>query len=92
MGPQRRLKIYVGFNSPSIIRYLEPLSRDVFRIRYADCHFNETVFPPLGGEKLIPEERQEITWNASTLSHFDPCTNQCELKVQRIINLHNLAN
>ena len=92
MGPQCRLKIYVGFNSPSIIRYLEPLSGDVFRVRFADCHFNENVFPPLGGEKLIPEERQEITWNASTLSHFDPCTNQCELKVQRIINLHNLAN
>ena len=23
MGPQRRLEIYVGFDSPSIIRYLE---------------------------------------------------------------------
>ena len=30
--------------------------------------------------------------NASTLSHFDPRTNQCELEVQRIIHLHNLAN
>ena len=26
------------------------------------------------------------------MSHFDPCTNQCELKVQRIIHLQNLAN
>ena len=26
MGPQRRLGIYIGFNSPSIIRYLEPLT------------------------------------------------------------------
>ena len=31
MGPQRRLGIYVGFDSPSIIRYLEPLTRDLFR-------------------------------------------------------------
>ena len=30
--------------------------------------------------------------DASTLSHFDPRTNQCELEVQRIIHLHNLAN
>ena len=30
MGPQRRLGIYVGFDSPSIIRYLEPLTDDVF--------------------------------------------------------------
>ena len=60
--------------------------------RFADCHFNETKFPPLGGEKSILEERQEITWNASTLSHFGPRTNQYELEVQRIIHLYNLAN
>ena len=90
--PQRRLRIYVGFDSPFIIRYLEPLIGDVFRARFADCHFNETIFPPLGGEKSIPEERREITWNTSTLSHFDPRTNQCELEVQRIIHLYNLAN
>ena len=47
--PQRRLEIYVGFDSPSIIRYLEPLTGDVFRARFADCHFNEIVFPQLGG-------------------------------------------
>ena len=50
------------------------------------------MFSPLGGEKSIPEERQEITSNASTLSYFVPRTNQCELDVQRIIHLHNLAN
>ena len=55
MGPQRRLGIYVDFNSPSIIRYLEPLTGDVFTARFADCHFNEHVFPLLGGEKSIPE-------------------------------------
>ena len=26
------------------------------------------------------------------MSHPDPCTNQCELEVQRIIHLKNLAN
>ena len=49
MGPQCRLGIYVSFDSPSIIKYLEPLTGDDFRARFADCHFNETVFPPLGG-------------------------------------------
>ena len=33
-----------------------------------------------------------ITWNASTMSHLDPRTNQYELEVQRIIYLQNLAN
>ena len=50
MGPQRRIGIYVGLDSPSIIKYLEPMTEDVFRARFADCHFNETVFPQLGGE------------------------------------------
>jgi hypothetical protein len=92
MGPQRRLGIYVGFDSPSIIRYLEPLTGDVFKARFEDCHFNETVFPPLGGEKSLPEARREINWNVSTLSNFDPRTNQCELEVQRIIHLQGIAN
>ena len=26
------------------------------------------------------------------MSHFDPCTNQCELEVQMIIHLQNIAN
>ena len=92
MGPQRRLEIYVGFDSLSIIRYLEPLKKDIFAARIADCHFNESVFPPLGGEKLVPEERREIVWNASIMSHFNPHTNQCELEVQKIIHLQNPTN
>ncbi|KAM2757165.1 hypothetical protein PS2_018946 [Malus domestica] len=68
----RRLGIYVGFDSPSIIRYLEPLTGDMFTTRFTDCHFDEIVFPSLGGEKTVPEERQELTWVVLTLSHFDP--------------------
>jgi hypothetical protein len=47
MRPQRRLGIYVGFNSPSIIRYLEPLTNDIFNARFEDCHFDENPFPSL---------------------------------------------
>ena len=47
MEPQRRLGIYVGFDSPSIIRYLESLTGDMFTAHFADCHFDETVFPSL---------------------------------------------
>ena len=75
MGPQQRPGIYVGFDFPSIIRYLKPLTGNVFTVRFADCHFNESAFPPLRGEKSVPEERKEITWNAYTIYHFDPCTN-----------------
>ena len=51
MGPQRRLGIYVGYDSPSIIKYLEPLTGDVFTARFADCHFNEANFPILGEKR-----------------------------------------
>ena len=57
MGPQCRIGIYVGLDSLSIIKYLEPMTGDVFRARFADCHFNETVFSQLGGEKSILEGR-----------------------------------
>ena len=50
MGSQRRLGIYVGFESPSIIRYLEPLIGDMFTSRFAYCRFDEKVFSKLGRE------------------------------------------
>jgi hypothetical protein len=37
MGPQRRLGMYIGFHSPSTIKYLEPLTGDIFTARFADC-------------------------------------------------------
>ena len=52
----------------------------------------ETVFPPLGREKLVLEVRRDITWNVLTLPHLDPHTNQCELEVQWIIHLQGIAN
>ena len=56
LGPQRRLGIYVGFQSASIINYIKPLMGEVLNARFADCHFDENLFPPLGGDKPIPEE------------------------------------
>ena len=46
--PQRMMGIYVGYDSLSIIHYLEPLTGDMFTARFADCHFYETVFMSLG--------------------------------------------
>ena len=30
MGPQHKMRIYMGFDSPFIIQYLEPLTKDIF--------------------------------------------------------------
>ena len=69
MGPQRRLGIYVGFHSNSIIQYLEPLTGNLFIARFAYCHFDEYVFPSLGGDKPINNKWREITWNTPSLLH-----------------------
>ena len=92
MGPQRRSGIYIGFDSPSIIKYLEPLTGDMFRARFADCHFNEVNFPLLRGDKLPKEERREIIWNASSMSHLDLHTTQCDKEEQRITHLQKIAS
>jgi hypothetical protein len=47
MGPHRRMGICMGFQSPSILKYLEPLMSDLFMFRFADCIFNEDYFSAL---------------------------------------------
>jgi hypothetical protein len=51
MGPQRRLRIYIDFYSPSIIKYLEPLTGDIFTARFTYCQFDETIFSILGEKR-----------------------------------------
>ena len=96
MGPQRRLGIYVGFNSPSIIRFLEPTTGDLFTARFADCHFNETMFPSIGTPNIDMATKKKpvkvISWNEKNLSQFDLRTPECENEVQRIIYLQAIAN
>jgi len=92
MGPHRKLGIYVGYQSPSIIKYLEPLTGDLFMVRYADCIFNEDHFPALGGDYKYQNECQEINWDAQGISSSDPRTQETEQQVQKIINLQHIAN
>ena len=67
MGSQRRLGIYVGFDSPSIVRYLEPLTGDVFKARFNDCNIDETFFPLLGSDKEKHEASAELTWDTKKI-------------------------
>jgi len=76
MGPQRRLRIYVGYHSPSIIKYLELPTRDLFIVQLFDYHFDEYVFPTLGGERKQLEKN--IGWNELSLSYLKPRTKQCD--------------
>lgn len=85
--------IYVGYESLSIIKYLEPRTGDLFTARYADSIFDKEHFPALGGGLYLNnKECREIEWSASSIQSLDPRTKETELEVQRIIHLQNLAN
>ena len=81
MGPHRKMGIYVGYLSPSIIKYLEPLTGDLLTARYADCIFNEEYFPALGGEFKYHTECPEINWDALDTLKEDPRTTESEIQV-----------
>jgi hypothetical protein len=55
MDSHRRMGIYVGFQSLSILKYLEPITGDLFTAWPAGCIFNEGHFPALSmmARKLI---------------------------------------
>ena len=75
MGPYRQMGNYVGFETPTIVHHLMPLQGDLITARFAGCHFDETVFPSLGGDKNtdVQQELQELSWPVPTMSHLDPC-------------------
>ena len=92
MGPHRKLGIYVGYKSPSIINYLDPLTGDLFTAHHIDCIFNEDHFLALGGDNMYQNECQEINWDAIDTLKEDPRTKETELQVQRIIDFQHIAN
>ncbi|KAM1132375.1 hypothetical protein EV1_046421 [Malus domestica] len=91
--PQQMMGICIGYDSPSIIHYLEPLTDNLFTARFANCHFYEIVFQSLRGDKNVnvSDERCELSWTTPTLSHLDPSTTQSETEMQRILNLQSIA-
>ncbi|CAH9145347.1 unnamed protein product, partial [Cuscuta epithymum] len=69
------------------------MTGDLFTARFDDCHFDETIFPALGGDiKEMDPRTKDITWNATNLSFLDSRTNACEQEIQKIIHLQNVAN
>jgi hypothetical protein len=59
MGPHRKVGIYVGFQSPSMIDYLEPLTEDLFTTQFAATIFDEKYFPALRGDFKHQKEYKE---------------------------------
>ena len=89
MAPQRRFGIYIGYSSLSIIRFLEPLTSDLFTVRFANCHFDNANFSSLGTPKASKEDKQKnvkiFSLRENDLSYLDPCISECDNDVQYII-------
>ena len=68
MGPQWRSSIFVGYVSPTIFRYFEPQTDDMFTTHFTDCHFNEDEFPELRGG--IKHDPKDITWCTPSLVYL----------------------
>jgi hypothetical protein len=83
----------VGYHSLSIIKYLEPLTEDLFSARYADCIFNKDLFLTLGRDYKYHSICQAINWDHKSIISFDPRFKKTiKLQVQKIINLQNIVN
>jgi hypothetical protein len=85
MGPHRKMGIYVGYHSPSIIKYLEAMTGDLFMSRYADCMFNDDHFSTLGGQFQNNLEYHKRNWDDKSIISSYPRTQETELQVQKII-------
>jgi hypothetical protein len=92
MGPHRRMEIYIGFQSPSILKYLEPLTSDLFTAWSANCIFNEDHVLALGGDNKFITDGWEINWNDKSILSSDPHTKDIELQVQKILELQQIAS
>jgi hypothetical protein len=92
MSPHRKLGIYMRFQSPSIIKYLEPLMGDLFMHWFADCIFNEGHFSALRGHNKFIDDGQEIVWDDKTILSSDPCTKETSIQVQKTIELQQIAS
>lgn len=81
----------------AIIKYIEPLTCDLFTAWFIDRHFDESHFSTIEGGKDQPKKKikdqpkKEINWRI-TLDVLDPRTKDSELEVQKIIRLQRIVN
>jgi hypothetical protein len=72
----------VGFQSLSILKYLEPLTGELFMACFSNCIFNEDQFSALGGDNKFINDGRKIVWDDKTILSSDPRTKEIDLQVQ----------
>ena len=90
ISAHREEGVYMGFDSPSILRYFVPSTGALLKARFQNCIFEENVFPHVPCPKGTPDlnfySPQTFTLN------LDPRTSLSETEVQKILHLQALAD
>ena len=89
LGSFHKSGIYVGYETSSIIRFLDPAIGDCHTTLFADCICDEDLFPTLGGDNHpIDDKSRKITWQATGIHAHEPRTAETNREVQNILDLH----
>jgi hypothetical protein len=71
----------MGYQSSSILKYLEPITGNLFTAQFADYIFNEDHFPALGGDNKFITHGRENNWDDKSILSSNPHTKETELQV-----------
>jgi hypothetical protein len=91
IGPHRQEGIYIGFDSTSIIRYLDPQTGNLLRARFVNCRFVETIYPTLKQKPAPPPEPLNFQAPETLTMNHDPPTSLTNTEVLKLLNLKSLA-
>ena len=89
IGRHRHEGIYVGFDLPSIIRYVIPSVGTLQRPRFQNCKFEENHFPSIETRK--PSPSLEFWAPETFILNHDPRTALADSEVSKILHLKSLA-
>ena len=81
--------VYIGFDSPSVIRYLIPSTGVLHKARFQNCKFDETTF--LSVTVSIPNAPLDFWAPETLILNPDPRTTLTDSEVKKILDLKNLA-
>ena len=89
MDPQHHLGIYVGYNSPSITRFIKIFDEWSFTARLTCYYFDETLFSSIRVTKAcIDEKSKKLRFfspnQGNDLSHLNPHTLEWENDVIKL--------
>ena len=90
IGSHRLEGIYVGFDSPSIVRYVLPHTGTLSKARFQNCQFDERVFPSLSSDS----SSQPIQFYSpqTFTANPDPRTGLADMEVKKLLDLQALAH